>query len=196
MPRRWVRIRDPHTCCEPPAWLSTNLDHPPEQLLTWLIRRWTLAVTREDARAHLGMETPRQWHARALARTPPALLRLYALITLIAHQLLRKESPIVRVTAWSSNIRPTCAEASAWGRRHLWDHMHCSTSPQETAMLKIPRVLFDRFIDVVCYAASVDKVELRVRCSERRRGLQSNTQRDSHRQLQQASDRDTRDPRE
>ena len=28
-------------------------------------------------------------------------------------------------------------------------------------MIKVPRALFDRFIDVICYAASLDKVELR-----------------------------------
>jgi hypothetical protein len=67
-------MRDPHQWCEPQAVLSTTLDQPPEQLLPWCIRRWTREVTREDARAHLGMETPRPWHARAMARTTPALL--------------------------------------------------------------------------------------------------------------------------
>jgi hypothetical protein len=150
---RWVLIRDPNQCFEPQALLSTNLDHTPEQILTWLIRRWTMEVTREEARAHLGLETQRQWNARAMARTTPALLSLYAIITLTAHQLLQKESTIVRVTAWYAKIRPTFADAIALVRRHLWDHLHCSTSQQETDMRQIPRVLFDRFIDVVCYAA-------------------------------------------
>jgi hypothetical protein len=35
----------------------------------------------------------------------------------------------------------------------LWDHIHFSTSPQETDMIKIPRALFERFIDAMCYAA-------------------------------------------
>jgi hypothetical protein len=150
---RWVLIRDPHKCFEPQALLSTHLDHTPQQILTWFIRRWTMEVTLEEARAHLGMETQRQWNARAIARTTPALLSLYAIITLTAHQLLQKESTIVRVTAWYAKIRPTFADAIALVRRHLWDHLHFSTSPQETDMIKIPRVLFDRFIDVVCYAA-------------------------------------------
>jgi len=150
---RWVLIRDPHKGFEPQALLSTNLDHTPQQILTWLIRRWTMEVTLEEARAHLGLETQRQWHERAMARTTPALLSLYSIITLIAHQLFQKESTRVRVTAWYANIRPTFADTMALVRRHLWDHLHCSTSQHETDMIKIPRVLFDCFIDVVCYAA-------------------------------------------
>ena len=99
------------------------------------------------------METQRQWYDRAIARTTPALLSLYFIITLPAHQLLQKEFTIVRVMAWYAKILPTCADAIALVRRHLWDHMHFSTSQHETDMIKIPRVLFDRFIDVVCYAA-------------------------------------------
>ena len=112
-----------------------------------------MEVTLEEARAHLGLETQRQWNARAMARTTPALLSLYAIITLTAHQLLQKESTIIRVTAWYANIRPTCADAMALVRRHLWDHRHVSTSQHETDMIQIPRVLFDRFMDVVFYAA-------------------------------------------
>jgi hypothetical protein len=158
---RWVLRRDPHPCVAPQALWSTHLDQTSAPILPWCSRRWTMAGTREEARAHLGLETPRQWPARAMARTTPAWLRRYAIITLTAHQLLQKASTLVRVTAWDANMRPTCADAMAVGRRPLWDHRHCSTSPQETDMMQIPRVVCDRFIDVVCYAASVDKVELR-----------------------------------
>jgi hypothetical protein len=150
---RWVLIRDPNQWFEPRALLSTNLDYTPEQILAWFIRRWSMEVTLEEARAHLGMETQRQWHARAIARTTPALLSLYSIITLTAHQLLRKESTVVRVAAWYAKIRPTFADAIALVRRHLWDHSHFSTSQHETDMIKMPRVFFDRLIDVVCYAA-------------------------------------------
>jgi hypothetical protein len=153
VPIRWVLIRDPDQSFDPQALLSTTLSHTPEQMLTWFIRRWTMEVTLEEARAHLGMETQRQWNARAIARTTPALLSLYSIITLTAHQLLRKESTVVWVAAWYAKIRPTFADAIALVRRHLWDHSHFSTSQHETDMIKMPRVFFDRLIDVVCYAA-------------------------------------------
>ena len=150
---RWVLIRDPHERCTPQAVLSTNLEHMPAQILTWFVRRWTMEVPFEEARAHLGMETQRQWHDRAIARTTPALLSLYSIITLNAPLLIEKGMTCVRSTAWYRKTRPTFADAMALVRRQLWDHLHFSTSLQETDMIKIPRELFERFIDAVCYAA-------------------------------------------
>jgi DDE superfamily endonuclease len=150
---RWVLIRDPQECFKPQALLSTNLAHTPAQMLTWFVQRWTLEVTFEEARAHLGMETQRQWNDRAIARTTPALLSLYSIITLTAQLLIEKGATCVRSTAWYRKTRPTFADAIALVRRQLWDHIHFSTSPQETDMIKIPRALFERFIDAMCYAA-------------------------------------------
>jgi hypothetical protein len=150
---RWVLIRDPHKRFKPQALLSTNLAHTPEQMLTWFVQRWTLEVTFEEARAHLGMETQRQWSDRAIARTTPALLSLYSIITLTTQLLIEKGVTCVRSTAWYHKTHPTFSDAIALVRRQLWEHIHFSTSPQETEMIKIPRVLFDRFIDAVCYAA-------------------------------------------
>jgi DDE superfamily endonuclease len=150
---RWVLIRDPQKDFKPQALLSTNLAYTPEQILPWFVRRWTMEVTFEEARAHLGMETQRQWNDRAIARTTPALLSLYSIITLTAHLLIDKGATCVRSTAWYRKTRPTFSDAMALVRRQLWDHLHFSMSQQESDMIKIPRALFERFIDAVCYAA-------------------------------------------
>jgi hypothetical protein len=150
---RWVLIRDPKQVFKSQALLSTNLDHTPEQMLPWFVRRWTMEVTFEEARAHLGMETQRQWNDHAIARTTPALLSLYSIITLTAHQLIEKGATCMRNTAWYRKTRPTFSDTLAWVRRHIWDHSHFSMSQQETDMIQIPRELFERFIDTVCYAA-------------------------------------------
>jgi hypothetical protein len=150
---RWVLIRDPQKRFKPQALLSTNLAHTSEQMLTWFVRRWTIEVTFEEARAHLGMETQRQWNERAIARTTPALLSLYSVVTLTAHLLIEKGETCVRSTAWYGKTRPTFADAIAWVRRLLWDHIHFSTSQQETDMIKIPRTLLERFTEALCYAA-------------------------------------------
>ena len=150
---RWVLIRDPQECFKPQALLSTNLAHTVAQILTWFVRRWTMEVTFEEARAHLGMETQRHWNARAIARTTPALLSLYTIITLTAQLLIEKGATCVRSTAWYRKTRPTFADAIALVRRQLWEHIHFATSLQATDMIKIPCTLFERFIDEVCYAA-------------------------------------------
>jgi len=150
---RWVLIRDPQEDFKPQALLSTNLAYTPEQILPWFVRRWTMEVTFEEARAHLGMETQRQWNDRAIARTTPALLSLYSIVTLTAHLLIDNGATCVRSMAWYRKTRPTFSDALAVVRRQLWDHLHFSMSQQETDMIKIPRALFERFIDTVCYAA-------------------------------------------
>jgi hypothetical protein len=150
---RWVLIRDPQERFKPQALLSTNLAHTSTQMLAWFVRRWTMEVTFEEARAHLGMETQRQWNDRAIARTTPALLSLYSIITLTMHLLIEKGATWVRSTAWYGKTRPTFSDAIALVRRHLWEHLHFSMSQQETEMIKIPRALLERFTEALCYAA-------------------------------------------
>ena len=150
---RWVLIRDPQKCFKPQALLATNLEQTCAQILAWFVRRWTMEVTWEEARAHLGMETQRQWNDQAIARTTPALLSLYSIITLTAHLLIEKGATCVRSTAWYGKTRPTFSDAIAWVRRQLWEHIHFSMSQQETDMIKIPRALLERFTEALCYAA-------------------------------------------
>jgi DDE superfamily endonuclease len=150
---RWVLIRDPQKCFKPQALLATNLEQTCEQILAWFVRRWTMEVTWEEARAHLGMETQRQWNDQAIARTTPALLSRYSIITLTAHLLIEKGATCVRSTAWYGKTRPTFSDAIAWVRRQLWEHIHFSMSQQETDMIKIPRALLERFTEALCYAA-------------------------------------------
>lgn len=128
---RWVLIRDPQQRFKPQALLSTNLDQTSEQILTWFVRRWTMEVTFEEARAYLGMETQRQWNDRAIARSTPALLSLFSIVTLTAHLLIEKGARRVRSTAWYAKRHPTFSDAIAWVRQHLWEHMHFSTSQQQ-----------------------------------------------------------------
>ena len=146
-------MRDPQERFKPPAVLSTHLEYTCEQMLAWFVRRWTMEVPCEEARAHLGMETQRQWNDRAIARATPALLSLYSIITLTAHLLIEKGATCVCSAAWYSKTRPTFSDAMALVRRQLWDHIHFSTSQQETDLITIPRALLERFTEALCYAA-------------------------------------------
>ena len=42
--------------------------------LEWFVLRWQLEVTFHEVRAHLGVQTQRQWSDLAILRTTPALL--------------------------------------------------------------------------------------------------------------------------
>ena len=115
----------------------------------------------KKARSPSGDGTQRQWNDRAIARTTPALLSLYSIVTLTAHLLIDKGVTCVRSTAWYEKTSPTFSDAMALVRRQLWEHIHFSTSQQETDLIKIPRALLERFTEALCSAVSLDKVELR-----------------------------------
>jgi hypothetical protein len=146
-------MRDPQGTFKPQALWSTTPEHTPERMLPWVVRRWTSEVTLEEARAHLGMETPRQWKERAIGRTTPVLLRRYSIITWTAHLLFQKGANGVRSTAWHPKTRPTFSDAIALVRRHVWAHIDVSTSQQDTDMRQIPHALLERFTEALCYAA-------------------------------------------
>jgi hypothetical protein len=153
VPVRWLLIRDPQDDFEPQALVTTHLAHTPEQMLEWFVRRWTMEVTFEEARAHLGLETQRQWNDQAIGRTTPALLGLYSLVTLMAHALQETEAHVVRTAAWYAKACPTFSDALAVVRRELWSACHFSMSESHPEMIKIPRSLFERLTETVCYAA-------------------------------------------
>jgi hypothetical protein len=150
---RWVLIRDPQGEFEPQALLSTHLAHQPAQLVEWFVRRWTMEVTFEEARAHLGIETQRQWNDWAIGRTTPALFGLYSVVTLMAHGLLEAEARVVRTAAWYAKVRPTFSDALAIVRRELWSCSHFAMSVSDAEMVQIPRSVLERLTDTVCYAA-------------------------------------------
>jgi hypothetical protein len=77
-------------------------------------------VTFAEARRDLGVETQRQWSDAAIARTTPALLALFSLVTIRSADLQsRGELPHQRA-AWYLKDEPTFSDALAAVRRSLW----------------------------------------------------------------------------
>jgi hypothetical protein len=153
VPIRWVLIRDPQRRFEPQALLATNPQLTPVQIVTYFVRRWQMEATFEDARAHLGGETQRQWRERATARTTPALFALYSLVTLLAAHLIGAHPLPVRTAAWYRKAHATFSDTMALVRQCLWRQCHFSTSQAEADVVNIPRLLLERFTDALCYVA-------------------------------------------
>ena len=76
---RWVVVRRLEEPLGPHALLCTDIDADPLQIVQWYLLGWQVEVTPyqvrsrlfAELRAHLGMETQRQWSERAIARTTP-----------------------------------------------------------------------------------------------------------------------------
>lgn len=153
VPLRWVLVRDPQEQFAPQALLCTDLAVSARQIVAWFIQRWQVEVTFEEARAHLGIETQRQWTAQAIARTTPLLLGLYSLITLVAQQMLGGNPLAPRTAAWYAKPQATFSDTIALVRSRLWTDCHFSMSPPRADLLKIPCSLLERLTDTLCYAA-------------------------------------------
>ena len=90
VPIRWVVVRYLAERRGTYALLCTDTEPEPLRILQWYLLRWQVEVTPyqvrgrlfEELRAHLGMETQRQWSERAIARTTPALFGWFSVVTL------------------------------------------------------------------------------------------------------------------
>src|SRR5712692_772795 len=150
---RWVLIRDPSGRFAPQALLSTDPAACPAQIIGWFVSRWQLEVTFHEVRAHLGVETQRQWSELAILRTTPALLGLLSVVTLCAQHLLNGQPLPVRQAAWYTKAIPTFSDTLAFVRQHLWPVTISYLSPANPDLVQIPRALFDRLTDTLAFAA-------------------------------------------
>jgi hypothetical protein len=141
VPVRWVLIRDPEHRFAPQALLCTDPARDPAQIVGWFVRRWRVEVTFQEARAHLGVETQRQWSDRAIARTTPSLLALFSLVTLLAARLPARERQRTAATAWYPKPQPTFSDALAAVRHAIWREQSLVTSPRRGHRAKPRHVL-------------------------------------------------------
>jgi hypothetical protein len=153
VPIRWVLIRDPLGKFEAQALLSTDQSNTAAQIVEWFVLRWQVEVTFEEARAHLGIETQRQWSDLAILRTTPALLGIFSLVTLLAHQLLQGQDLVCRRAAWYQKTLPTFSDTLAFVRQQLWPVSISWMSAAKGDVVIIPKALFERLTDTLAYAA-------------------------------------------
>jgi len=152
VPLRWVLAKDPTGKLDPKGFLCTDLQIGPIDVLRWFVRRWTVEVTFEEVRRHLGVETQRQWSDLAILRTTPCLLGLFSIVTLMADRLESTDGLPLRQTAWYRKQHPTFSDALAAVRLHLWKNENFLRSGSETETVKIPKGLYHRLLNAIAYA--------------------------------------------
>ncbi len=94
------------------------------------MRRWSVEVTFQETRAHLGVETQRQWSDKAIARTTPCRLALFSIVTLLAARLPTRERKATQA-AWYPKAQPTFSDALASVRWALWREQALETSRRQ-----------------------------------------------------------------
>ncbi len=127
LPIRWVLTRDPSGKRPPKAIFSTDPTQTAEQIVSDFMKRWSLEVTFEEGRAHLGIETQRQWSDLAIERSTPLLFGLYSLVTLFGQALHPDGQIPVAQAAWYRKQTATFRDVLAvvrhiCGARGLFPH--------------------------------------------------------------------------
>ncbi|HEU0144016.1 MAG TPA: transposase [Nitrososphaera sp.] len=150
---RWVLIRDEQSEKEPAALLCTNTGLSEEQIILYFIRRWSMEATFEETRAHLGVETQRQWSDKAIARSTPSLMALFSMVTLWADQLQKKQPLHTTQTAWYKKKLPTFSDCLRAVRMNIWQTKNYCMSTEQEEMIKIPKRLFAELTNLLCTAA-------------------------------------------
>jgi hypothetical protein len=151
LPIRWVLIRDPLGTFKSQALLCTDLYEEPQQILKWFVMRWQLEVTFHEVRDHLGVETQRQWSDWAIARTTPALLGLFSLVTLLANTHAKTGKIPIRQDAWYCKPLPTFSDALALVRQEMWQHRYFQLSQKRFDVRKLQPDLFNYLRNAAFY---------------------------------------------
>jgi hypothetical protein len=151
LPVRWVLTRDPEGKLEPKAYFCTNQSQSPVEVVSSFIKRWTIEVTFEESRAHLGVETQRQWSDLAIERSTPCLLGMFSLVALFGKALYPDGKMPVQRTAWYTKTGATFSDVLAEVRRQLWGNFTYHTLPTDPDVCLVPHSHVDRLAYAVCY---------------------------------------------
>ena len=144
LPIRWVMVRDPQGKLRDEVFFCTDSEADPVQILAWVVMRWSVEVTFEEARAHLGMETQRPWSAPAIQRTTPIILGLYSIVTWITAHLAQQEAIPIQTTAWYRKPKVTFSDGLFLVRKHLWQNQianYVRSVPDDDIMPLTPEIL-------------------------------------------------------
>jgi hypothetical protein len=151
LPIRWVLTRDPAGKRPPKAVFSTDQAQPAEEIVRDFMQRWSVEATCEESRAHLGIETQRQWSDLAIERTTPLLFGLYSLVALFGSALAPDGHPPHRQAAWYQKPAATFSDILALVRRRLWGDFDFPTSRSDPDVVLLPRSTLAQLAHAACY---------------------------------------------
>ena len=150
---RWVLLKDPQGKLEPKALACTNVEMDEQKIVQYFAQRWGVEVTFEEVRAHLGVETQRQWADLSIARTTPVLMALFSIVTLWADTLNQQGKLYSFPTAWYQKQMPTFSDALHSVRIRAWNYQFNLRSVKNTDCQNIKTLIFKHLAFMAARAA-------------------------------------------
>jgi hypothetical protein len=123
VPLRWVYTCDPKKPAQQDWFFCTDPMLKPRQIVESFAGRWSIEVSFEEVRAHLGLSSTRQRCRQSVLRGVPWMLGLFSLISLIFTRLWQesRSGQPLHETPCYHKCEPTFSDALYAVRRHIWD---------------------------------------------------------------------------
>ena len=150
VPIRWVLIRLDKKLT---GLVSNDAALSADEMIGYFVPRWSIETTFALVRAHLGVETQRQWSDLAISRTTPVLMGLFSLVTLVANSLQKGGLLSCQVSSWYVKQHLTFSDALAGVRRCLWQEMNFQTSGSDVVHVKMSQEQYQLWQNALAWAA-------------------------------------------
>jgi len=153
VPIRWVFVHDLDGTHEDRYFYSTDPTLSASAIITLYTGRWSIEVTFQESRQHLGLATPRNRKDQSVLRTVPCLLGCFSVVSLLFVRLTRGTTPAPRMYPWYRKSEVSFSDALATVRRRLWQETIFSESDPHGLLKKLPHKLRDTVLDQLSLAA-------------------------------------------
>lgn len=140
VPVRWVFVHDLSGTHRDEYFFSTDATLTPDRIVSLYTGRWSIEVTFQEVRAHLGFATPRNWSRASVLRTAPCLLGLFSLVSLIFARAAERKTPRIASAPWYHKAEATFSDALAAVRRLCWQEV-LRRPGKHAGITKLPRRL-------------------------------------------------------
>ena len=132
----WVYVHDLTGTHRDEYFYTTDVRLSPKQVIEYFTGRWSIEVTFQEARAHLGVETTRGWSQQTVLRAEPCLFGLYTVVALWYAALPESERQEL-VVEWPGKTAITYSDAVTLVRRDLWRHWIFETPAYASVVEKL-----------------------------------------------------------
>ena len=142
VPIRWVLVHDLQGTHRDEFFYTTDPAWRPDQIVSLFTGRWSIEVTFQEVRTHLGFTTPRNGAPQSVLRTAPCLFGLFSRVSLIfaGHVRERRVAPLN--TPWYPKKEATFSDAITAVRRWCWETvLNLKGSPIHAGVTKLPERL-------------------------------------------------------
>lgn len=146
VPVRWVFVHDLSGTHRDEYFYSTDPALAPQQIVGLFTGRWSIEVTFQEVRRHLGFTTVRNWSKRSVLRTAPCLLGLFSLVSLIFARASAGRRPKIVSAAWYPKRQVTFSDAMGAVRRLCWQEV-LRTGRKHAGVTKLPGPLRRMLLD-------------------------------------------------